>query len=91
LTPGREWLFPWKFNGSRCSAKTGSERQKERYIPPLAKGEKIAAAAFTEPEHGSDTTRLNTTALKVGNEWVINGSEQFITNAPIADIFIILC
>ena len=71
--------------------KHGSERQKEKYIPPLAKGEKIAAAAFTEPEHGSDITRLDTTAVKVGNEWVINGSKQFITNAPIADTFIILC
>jgi len=71
--------------------KHGTEEQKERYIPPLAKGEKIAAAAFTEPEHGSDITRLDTTAVKVGNEWIINGSKQFITNAPIADTFIILC
>jgi alkylation response protein AidB-like acyl-CoA dehydrogenase len=71
--------------------KHGSEEQKEKYIPPLAKGEKIAAAAFTEPEHGSDITRMDTTAVKHGNEWVINGAKQFITNAPIADIFIILC
>ncbi|MDI6805036.1 MAG: acyl-CoA dehydrogenase family protein [Candidatus Bathyarchaeia archaeon] len=69
----------------------GSEEQRERYIPPLAKGEKIAAAAFTEPEHGSDITRMNTTAVKSGNEWIINGDKQFITNAPIADTFIILC
>ncbi|MEM3696684.1 MAG: acyl-CoA dehydrogenase family protein [Candidatus Bathyarchaeia archaeon] len=71
--------------------KHGSEEQKEKYIPPLAKGEKIAAAAFTEPEHGSDITRMDTTAIKDGNEWVINGDKQFITNAPIADTFIILC
>lgn len=71
--------------------KHGSEEQKERYIPPLAKGEKIAAAAFTEPEHGSDITRMDTTAVKKGNEWVINGAKEFITNAPIADTFIILC
>ena len=69
----------------------GSEEQKEKYIPPLAKGEKIAAAAFTEPEHGSDITRMDTTAMKKGNEWVINGAKEFITNAPIADTFIILC
>ncbi|MDH7476762.1 MAG: acyl-CoA dehydrogenase family protein [Candidatus Bathyarchaeota archaeon] len=69
----------------------GSEEQKEKYIPPLARGDKIAAAAFTEPEHGSDITRMDTTAVKHGNEWVINGDKQFITNAPIADTFIILC
>jgi len=71
--------------------KHGSEEQKEKYIPPLAKGEKVAAAAFTEPEHGSDITRMDTTAVKKGNEWIINGSKQFITNGPIADTFIILC
>ncbi|MGQ9538384.1 MAG: acyl-CoA dehydrogenase family protein [Candidatus Bathycorpusculaceae bacterium] len=71
--------------------KHGTKEQKEKYIPPLARGEKIAAAAFTEPEHGSDITRLDTTAVKDGNGWVINGSKQFITNAPIADTFIILC
>jgi alkylation response protein AidB-like acyl-CoA dehydrogenase len=71
--------------------KHGSEEQKEKYIPPLAKGEKIAAAAFTEPEHGSDITRMDTTAVKKENEWVINGAKEFITNAPIADTFIILC
>ncbi|MDH7606872.1 MAG: acyl-CoA dehydrogenase family protein [Candidatus Bathyarchaeota archaeon] len=71
--------------------KHGTEEQREKYIPPLARGEKIAAAAFTEPEHGSDITRLDTTAVKNGNGWIINGSKQFITNAPIADTFIILC
>jgi alkylation response protein AidB-like acyl-CoA dehydrogenase len=71
--------------------KHGTEEQKQKYIPPLANGEKIAAAAFTEPEHGSDITRMDTTAVKKGNEWIINGDKQFITNAPIADIFIILC
>lgn len=71
--------------------KHGSEEQKKKYIPPLARGEKIAAAAFTEPEHGSDITRMDSTAVKNGNEWVVNGAKEFITNAPIADVFIILC
>ena len=71
--------------------KHGTEEQKEKYIPPLAKGDAIAAAAFTEPEHGSDITRMDTTAVKSGDEWIINGSKEFITNAPIADTFIILC
>ena len=71
--------------------KHGTEEQKEKYIPPLARGDAIAAAAFTEPEHGSDITNMDTTAVKQGNEWIINGSKEFITNAPIADYFIILC
>jgi acyl-CoA dehydrogenase len=71
--------------------KHGTEKQKEEYISPLAKGDAVSAAAFTEPEHGSDITRMDTTASKSENEWIINGSKEFITNAPIADFFIILC
>jgi alkylation response protein AidB-like acyl-CoA dehydrogenase len=71
--------------------KHGTEEQKKRYIPPLARGDKLAAAAFTEPEHGSDITRMDSTAIKCGNEWVINGAKEFTTNATIADTFILLC
>lgn len=71
--------------------KHGNEEQKKKYIPPLARGDKIAAAAFTEPEHGSDITRMDSTAVKNGNEWTINGAKEFITNATIADTFILLC
>jgi len=71
--------------------KHGNEEQKCKYIPPLAKGEKLAAAAFTEPEHGSDITRMDSTACKQGSEWVINGAKEFITNATTADTFILLC
>jgi alkylation response protein AidB-like acyl-CoA dehydrogenase len=71
--------------------KHGNEEQKKKCIPPLARGDKIAAAAFTEPEHGSDITRMDSTAVKNGNEWTINGAKEFITNATTADIFILLC
>jgi len=71
--------------------KHGNEEQKCKYIPPLAKGDKIAAAAFTEPEHGSDITRMDSTATKCGSEWIINGAKEFITNATTADTFILLC
>jgi len=71
--------------------KHGTEEQRKKYIPPLARGDTICAAAFSEPEHGSDITRMDTTAVKSGNEWVINGSKEFITNAPVADTFIVLC
>ena len=71
--------------------KHGTEKQKQKYIPPLATGEAIASAAFTEPEHGSDLSRMDTTAKKEGDEWIINGGKEFITNAPISDFLVILC
>jgi alkylation response protein AidB-like acyl-CoA dehydrogenase len=71
--------------------KHGNEEQKKTYIPPLARGDKIAAAAFTEAEHGSDITRMDSTAVKNGGEWTINGAKEFITNATTADTFILLC
>jgi alkylation response protein AidB-like acyl-CoA dehydrogenase len=71
--------------------KHGTEEQKKKYIPPLARGEKLAAAAFTEPEHGSDITRMDSTAVKCGSEWLINGAKEFITNATTADTLILLC
>ncbi len=69
----------------------GTEEQRRKYIPPLAKGAAVCAAAFTEPEHGSDITRMDTGAVKSGRNWVINGSKEFITNVPIADFLVILC
>jgi alkylation response protein AidB-like acyl-CoA dehydrogenase len=71
--------------------KHGNEEQKKKYITPLATGEKIAAAAFTEPEHGSDITRMDSTARREGNEYIINGAKEFITNATTADTYILLC
>jgi len=71
--------------------KHGTEQQKKKYVPPLARGDAICAASFSEPEHGSDITRMDTTAVKSGDEWIINGSKEFITNAPVADTFIVLC
>lgn len=71
--------------------KHGTDEQKKKCIPPLAKGDATSAAAFTEPEHGSDLSRMDTTAVKSGNEWIINGGKEFITNAPIADFLVLLC
>ncbi len=69
----------------------GTDEQKKEYIPPLCRGETVAAGAFTEPEHGSDLAFMDTTAVKDGGKWVINGDKQFITNAPVADAFCVLC
>lgn len=68
----------------------GSEEQKSEVLPKVAKGKAITAGCYTEPEAGSDLTAIRTRAVKDGDEWVINGSKTFITNAPIADYFIIL-
>lgn len=59
----------------------GTGEQKSRCLPPIAKGEAIAAAAITEPEAGSDVRGIKTTAKLMDNEWIINGTKAFITNA----------
>ncbi|MCS7139906.1 MAG: acyl-CoA dehydrogenase family protein [Candidatus Nezhaarchaeota archaeon] len=76
--------------GSQLIQFFGTKEQKEKYLPPLCRGDYISAAAFTEPNRGSDITRLDTVASKYGGEWWINGTKTFITNAPIADFIIIL-
>jgi len=68
----------------------GTDEQKKKYLPKLATGEYIGAWALTEPGTGSDASAQKTTAKKVGNEWVLNGTKQFITNATDADISIIM-
>jgi acyl-CoA dehydrogenase len=69
----------------------GSERQKRYFLPKMAKGEMIGAIAMTEPGTGSDLQGVRTTALKDGNELVINGSKTFITNGNMADVVIVVC
>ena len=67
----------------------GSDEQKQRYLPGMAAGDITASFALTEDEAGSDPSTLTTTASKDGDSWVINGSKRFITNAPIADLFMV--
>ena len=69
----------------------GTHEQKERYLPPVAEGTAISAGAITEPEHGSDITGMATTAVRDGDEWVINGVKTFITNAGLADWYVVVC
>jgi len=69
----------------------GSKEQKEKYLTPIARGEAISSGAFTEPDHGSDITQMSCTAIKEGNEYIINGSKTFITNGPISKFVIVLC
>ncbi len=68
----------------------GSEEQKRKFLPKMAKGEMIGAIAMTEPGTGSDLQGVRTTALKDGNELVINGSKTFITNGEMSDVVIVV-
>jgi glutaryl-CoA dehydrogenase len=67
----------------------GDEDQKQRWLPPMAKLEKIGAFGLTEPEHGSDSVSLETDVRRDGDEYVLNGSKRWIGNASIADVTII--
>src|SRR3954452_15006977 len=65
----------------------GSEEQKERWLPRLASGEWLAAYALTEPGSGSDSAAMRTEAEREGDEYVLNGSKRFITNAGVASLY----
>ncbi len=69
----------------------GTEEQKQTYLPPLVAGKAIMGTAITEPDAGSDVTGARTTAVRDGDEWVINGSKMFITNGTIADYLLVFC
>ncbi len=77
--------------GAEMVLRPGSEEQKRKYLPPLARGEAICGAAFTEPDHGSDITLLSTTALTEGGQYILNGRKTFITNGTIAHFLTVLC
>ncbi|HTF54522.1 MAG TPA: acyl-CoA dehydrogenase family protein, partial [Pseudonocardia sp.] len=67
----------------------GTEEQKSEWLPKLASGEVTASFALTEADAGSDPSGLATTARRVGDDWVLNGSKRYITNAPLADVFMV--
>lgn len=68
----------------------GSVEQKKKYLPKVATGEYIAALALTEPEAGSDVASMKTTAVKDGDNWVLNGTKHFISNGPIASFVTVM-
>ena len=67
----------------------GTDAQRERYLPKLASGEWVGCFGLTEPNHGSDPGAMETRAHKVADGWRLRGSKMWITNAPIADVFIV--
>jgi len=69
--------------------KFGTEEQKKKYLVPLCKGEMLGSFALTEPGAGTDAAAATTTAVLEGNEYVLNGSKIFISNAPVAGVIIV--
>jgi glutaryl-CoA dehydrogenase len=69
--------------------KFGNEQQKDKYLPELAKGDLIGCFGLTEPDHGSDPSGMKTKAILNGDHYILNGSKNWITNSPIADVFIV--
>jgi len=67
----------------------GSEEQKTKWVPPLARGEKIGAFCLTEPNAGSDATGIESTAVKDGEDYVVNANKVFVSNGGVADICLI--
>src|SRR5262249_50212240 len=67
----------------------GTEEQKKRLCPPLASGEKVAAYALSEPGSGSDAAAMKTRARRYGNDYVLNGTKQFITHGSIAGTLVV--
>jgi alkylation response protein AidB-like acyl-CoA dehydrogenase len=68
----------------------GTEAQRQRWVPPLARGEKLAAWGLTEPGSGSDAAGLLSTAVRKGGGWVLNGSKMFITQGSVGHTFVVL-
>jgi alkylation response protein AidB-like acyl-CoA dehydrogenase len=71
-------------------ALAANESQKEKYLTPLAKGEKLGAWCLTEPGSGSDASGMKTTAIKKGDKYILNGAKIFITQGSVGDIYVVL-
>ena len=82
----------WGAHTYLCAAnimQNGTDVQKKKYLPKLASGEWIGCMGLTEPGCGSDAAALTTSAVKKGDKYILNGSKTFITNAPLAQVFVI--
>ncbi len=77
--------------GSEMLLLYGTEEQKQEVLPKLVTGEAIMGTAITEPDAGSDVSSASTTAIKDGDEWIINGSKIFITNGTVAKYLLVFC
>jgi acyl-CoA dehydrogenase len=82
-------MFAIQALGSYPITLYGTEEQKNRYLPRVAKGEAIVAFALTEPEAGSDASALQTRAVRRGDTYILSGTKRFISNAGIADSYVV--
>ena len=73
----------------KAIAMLGSEEQKQRWLPAMARLDTIGAFALTEPEHGSDSVALETSARRDGDDWVLDGAKRWIGNGSIADVVVV--
>ncbi len=74
---------------AHCLTRWGTAKQRDRYLPALARGEILGAYALTEADSGSDAGAMRTTARRDGDDWILDGRKQFITTAPYAGLFIV--
>jgi len=77
--------------GNELLIEYGSPELQKKWVPRITSGECTSAGGFTEPNHGSDILRLDTTARREGDEYVINGTKTFISNASLCDYLVLLC
>ncbi len=84
-----DFSFAMQGLGSGPISLFGSQEQKTKYLPAVAKGEKIAAFALSESKAGSDVSAIETTAVKQGDEYILNGSKSWISNAGFADFYVV--
>jgi len=90
VCPGVAVSYAGSLLGSFTILEYGSEEQKQRYLPDIASGKRLAAFAVTEAEAGSDIGNIKTTATRTEEGYVINGTKQFITNGGEADIYTVI-
>jgi acyl-CoA dehydrogenase len=84
-----DFAFAMQGLGSGAISLFGTDAQKARYLPAVARGAKIAAFALTEPESGSDVASISTTAVAADGGWVVNGAKTYISNGGIADFYVL--
>lgn len=76
---------------AECLLRFGSDDLKNRFIPKIVNGEMLSGAAFTEPESGCDIAAIRATAVKNGDDWIINGKKSFVLNGGKAGFYVVLC
>lgn len=77
--------------GAECILRFGTADQKDKFLTPVAEGQAFSAAAFIEPGQGFDLRRLQTTAVRDGDGWIINGKKSLVLNGSTAGFYIVLC